>query len=134
MSTPSSLSWLPAWFLSALCRGRGLTVRWIDAGNRFDVTAWAARPATGRDPGGSCAGAPGPANASSSRPCWEARPTPLDSRWSSPTLALLYDGPGRRGLAFPRLARALKALPSNCGPSVERQTSPSGPPWAKLAA
>ncbi|TBR24704.1 hypothetical protein EPO15_03550 [bacterium] len=128
-------SWLPAWFLSALCPAlhRGLTVRWIDAGNRFDAYGLGrtARD-SGADPKRVLRGVrlARPFNAFQleamlGRLPAEAGESPVVV---SDPLALLYDeelpDDEARRLA-PRLARALKALPSNCVVlNVVRQTTP----------
>lgn len=127
-------SWLPAWFLSALCPAleRGLTVRWIDAGNRFDAYGLGrtARD-SGADPRRVLRGVrlARPFNAFQ----LEAMLGRLPADGEGPVvvsdpLALLYDEElpeeEARRLA-PRLARALKALPANCVVlSVERQAPP----------
>lgn len=129
-------SWLPAWFLSALCPAleRGLTVRWIDAGNRFDAYGLGrtARD-SGADPRRVLRGVrlARPFNAFQLEAMLGK--IPADHASDSPVvvsdpLALLYDEElpedEARRLA-PRLAQALKALPSNCVVlNVERQTSP----------
>lgn len=129
-------SWLPAWFLSALCPAleRGLTVRWIDAGNRFDAYGLGrtARD-SGADPKRVLRGVrlARPFNAFQLEAMLGK--LPADAGSDSPVvvsdpLALLYDEElpedEARRLA-PRLARALKALPANCVVlNVERQTSP----------
>ena len=129
-------SWLPAWFLSALCPAleRGLSVRWIDAGNRFDAYGLGR---TARDSGADPRRVlrhvrlARPFNAFQleamlGRLGSEAGPE--DPVVVSHPPALLYDeelpDEEARRLA-PRLARALKALPSHCVVlTVERSTTP----------
>ncbi|MBI5596102.1 MAG: hypothetical protein HY928_08450 [Elusimicrobia bacterium] len=129
-------SWLPAWFLSALCPAleRGMSVRWIDAGNRFDAYGLGR---TARDSGAdprrvlNHVRLARPFNAfqlESMLGRLGSETGPEDPVVVSDPLALLYDeelpDEEARRLA-PRLARALKALPSNCVVlTVERQTSP----------
>lgn len=126
-------SWLPAWFLSALCPAleRGLSVRWIDAGNRFDAYGLGR---TARDSGADPRRVLGrvqlarPFNAFQLeamllRGLSEGSPVVV-----SDPLALLYDEElpeeEARRLA-PRLARALKSLPAPCVMlAVTRQAPP----------
>ncbi|MDE2290721.1 MAG: hypothetical protein KGL53_01455 [Elusimicrobia bacterium] len=130
-------SWLPAWFLSALCPAleRGLTVRWIDAGNRFDAYGLGR---TARDSGADprrvlkAVRLARPFNAFQletllTRGLGEAGA--CDPVVLADPLALLYDeelpeAEARR--AAPRLKRALRALASPCVMlAVARQASPA---------
>ena len=130
-------SWLPAWFLCALCPAleRGLSVAWIDAGNRFDAYGLGR---TARDRGAdprrvlNRVRLARPFNAFQLEAmllkglpdAWRGEPLVL-----SDPLALLYDEElpeeEARRIA-PRLARALKGLPAPCVMlTVERQAPSS---------
>lgn len=130
-------SWLPAWFLSALCPAleRGWSVAWVDAGNRFDAYGLGR---TARDRGAdprrvlSRVRLARPFNAfqleamlAKGLPeAWNGEPLVV-----ADPLALVYDEElpeeeARR--AAPRLARALKALKAPCVMlAVARQASPA---------
>ncbi|MBI3300417.1 MAG: hypothetical protein HYZ75_19805 [Elusimicrobia bacterium] len=127
-------SWLPSWFLSALCPAlsRGMSVRWIDAGHDFDGPGL---DRTARYSGADPRRVMG--RVQLERP---SDPFQLEvllrhaTLRGAPTvvsdpLALLYDErlpeeDAKR--AAPRLAKALKELPADCVVlSVSRHAPPS---------